>query len=90
MATTTNHSAFDSAPAFIKANGAIVYKGTVAALRQASQVSEHLGIAVRHALLDCVEDWCCDRRPTEPRPLYITRRVVNWTGFTIDVGVGDA
>lgn len=90
MATTTDRSAFDSAPAFIKANGIIVYRGTVAALRQESQVSGHLGIAVWHALLDCVDDWCCDRRPTEPRPLCMIRRVVNWTSFTIDVGVGDA
>lgn len=91
MATTTNHSAFDSAPAFVKFNGTVGYKGTVASLREASQeLAEHLGIGVRHALLDCVEEWCRDRQPTEPRPLCITRRVPEWTHFAVDVGVGDA
>lgn len=90
MATTTDHSAFDLAPAFIEVNGAVVYKGTVAALREATGVSALLGMAVRQALLDCVELWLLDRKPTEPRPLCERRTVIDWAGFCIRVGVGDA
>lgn len=90
MATTTDQSAFDSAPAFIEANGVVVYKGTVAELRAAARGCSHVGMVMWLELLSCVEDFCVQHEPNSPRPLAYRRVVIDLPCFVVSVGVGYA